>query len=584
MGGASGKTGALEEATKRAETRAGKHTISGRYNRPPKRIEDSYVIDNKVLGTGYNGSVIMARSRATQAKYAVKAFKLHGVSKSKRQELEAEAEIFLSMDHPHVARLVDVYECEKHLQLVMECMEGGELFQRVLERKRFNDRDAADAAEQMLLAVNYIHNQGVVHRDLKLENFLYETKTSNHLKLIDFGFSHIWEPNSKMAACCGTLSYMAPEVLNKSYTSQCDLWSLGAIVFVLLLGRMPFAGTDAEVIDRIRRGQYHIWDNWMKIPEQARDFVKRLLVVDPKIRMTAEQALAHPWIKNRKKDAAGDNEHKEEADMLNSLKNFAEASRFRRACMSVMAWSLTNEERAKVRAEFIKLDKNKEGTICIGELKMALNKHFRVTDEEIRPIFEALDTSNSEKINYSEFLAAMLSTRIALHDDLLRATFKRFDADNSGFISAENLKHVLGESFAGTEVKQLMEEADLNGDGVICYDEFIAYLEGGHATEAQALAAESIIETEMQKQQKEGGDLPATSLDARPQGFLAVERVPDSPKAMGPSGSVGSSNKKTAKPTDGGGAGGQQAAANPQGPPPKGAKNDQQQSKACVLL
>mmetsp|Transcript_8925 Transcript_8925/g.16035 ORF Transcript_8925/g.16035 Transcript_8925/m.16035 type:complete len:580 (-) Transcript_8925:12-1751(-) len=579
MGGSSGKAGALEEATKRAENRAGKHTISGRYNRPPKRIEDSYNLESKVLGTGYNGSVVMARSRTTNAKYAVKAFKLHGVSKSKRAELEAEAEIFLSMDHPHVARLVDVYECEKHLQLVMECMEGGELFQRVLERKRFNDRDSAEAAEQMLLAVNYIHNQGVVHRDLKLENFLYETKTSNHLKLIDFGFSHIWEPNTKMAACCGTLSYMAPEVLNKSYTSQCDLWSLGAIVFVLLLGRMPFHGSDAEVIDRIRRGQYHIWDNWMKIPDQARDFVKRLLVVDPKVRMTAEQALNHPWIKNRKKEKPSEEQEAQaDAEILGSLKAFAEASRFRRACMSVMAWSLTNDERAKVRAEFIKMDKNKEGTISMGELKLALNKHFRITDEEIQPIFEALDTSNSEKINYSEFLAAMLSTRIALHDDLLRATFKRFDADNTGNITAENLKQVLGESFAGTEVKKLMEEADVNGDGVICYDEFIAYLEGGHATEAQALAAESIIQNEMKKQHE--GDLPATSLDARqPQGFLGVERKQGA-EAMTPTASLNSAAKKQGDqpPPQGGGAtqGGQK---------PAGAqKTDQQQSKACILL
>merc|ERR1719382_1887174 len=102
------------------------------------------------------------------------------------------------MDHPHVARLVDVYESQERLDLVMECMSGGELFKRVVEKKYFSERDGAAVAWQMLLAVNYIHSHDIVHRDLKLENFLYEAKDSNHLKLIDFGFSKLWDPNIKM--------------------------------------------------------------------------------------------------------------------------------------------------------------------------------------------------------------------------------------------------------------------------------------------------------------------------------------------------------------------------------------------------
>merc|ERR1719265_396241 len=112
------------------------------------------------------------------------------------------------------------------MHLVMECMEGGELFDRVAELKRFGERNAADALWQMLLALNYIHSHDIVHRDLKLENFLYDKKGSTHLKLIDFGFSKIWESNIKMKMSCGPLSYVAQEVLRKAYTSQCDLWSL----------------------------------------------------------------------------------------------------------------------------------------------------------------------------------------------------------------------------------------------------------------------------------------------------------------------------------------------------------------------
>merc|ERR1712063_193944 len=109
-----------------------------------------------------------------------------------------------------------------------------------------------------------------------------------------------------------------------------------------------------------------------------------------------------------------------------------------------MAWSLTNEERSRVRDAFIAMDESRQGTITLAELKKVLTEKFEITDDQVKPIFEALDTGQNDQIHYSEFLAAMVSTRIAMHDDLLRATFQRFDVDNSGSITVENLRVVLG--------------------------------------------------------------------------------------------------------------------------------------------
>jgi len=489
----------LKNVGARVEARVGKIAVTGRYHRHPKKLTNDYRLSSKVLGSGYNGQVTLAKAISGDQEVAVKGFKLHGVSKEKKKELESECEIFLAMDHPHVARLVDVYESDDMLYLVMECMKGGELFKRVVDQKRFSEKDAADATWQMLLAVAYIHSHGIVHRDIKLENWLYEAPTSNHLKLIDFGFSKIWSPNTKMAASCGTLAYVAPEVLSQSYTSQCDLWSLGVTVFIVLFGYMPFYGSEDNQVRNIKAGRYKEKPEvWGKVSKSAQSFVKGLLVVDPSKRLTAEQALKHDWIQEREKLEAGSLDQ----GIVDAMCSFAKATQFRKACMSMMAWSLTNEERAKVRKAFIEMDTNRTGAITLAEFKKVLESKFQLNDDEIAQTFKSLDMDGTQEIHYSEFLAAMVSSRIKLHDDLLLATFKRFDTDDSGYITKENLLEVLGESFDGAEVDDLMREADFSNDGKISYQEFIEYLKQ-EGTAQHEEAAARVIDNAVAKEGRE---------------------------------------------------------------------------------
>mmetsp|Transcript_54194 Transcript_54194/g.158231 ORF Transcript_54194/g.158231 Transcript_54194/m.158231 type:complete len:546 (-) Transcript_54194:196-1833(-) len=494
------KSSNLQDISDRLEARVGRMSVSGRYHKAPQRIEDDYEVVHKVLGSGYNGVVRMATSRGRTAsssqKFAVKEFKLAMVANDKRAQLESEVEIFLCMDHPHITRLYDVYESEENLHLVMECMEGGELFDRVMEQKRFSERDAADAIWQMLLALNYIHSHGIVHRDIKLENFLYDSKGSSHLKLIDFGFSKMWDPNIRMHVSCGTLAYVAPEVLERSYTSQCDMWSLGVIVFILLAGYMPFAGGNQQVQSRkIAEGNYTLRpERWNSVSKDATDFTKALLQVDPAKRLTAQTALEHPWIARRDVNAKADVDQ----GVIDALRQFGSASKFRRCCMEMMAWSLSNEERSQVRQYFLTMDQNKQGTITLHELKQILVERFHVPDEETRQIFEALDTNNDEEIHYSDFLAAMVSNRIAMHDDLLRSAFKRFDQNNTGYITPESLRQVLGETFEGEKVESLVKEADQLQDGRISYAEFVSYLRGTPLSE-HVDATAKVIDTQLKQ-------------------------------------------------------------------------------------
>lgn len=467
----------LHEITDRLEQKVGHIPISGRYHRRPRTLETDYIITEDVLGSGYNGAVRKAHSKERPGNnFAVKAFDFTGVPAQKRVQLESEIEVFLSMDHPHIARLVDVYEFDKHLDLVMECMEGGELLDRVRQKKRFSEPDTAFAIWQMLLALNYIHSHGMIHCDLKLENYMYDSKEGSHLKLIDFGFSKMCDKKAELRRkACGTLSYTAPEVLEMTYTQQCDQWSLGVIVFVLLSGYMPFSGTEHEQMKNISVGHYVMkTERWQDVGADAKDFTQRLLTVDPKKRLTAEGSLAHPFIANQHFDR----DCHVDRSVVAALRDYGHQSRFRRICCSMMAWSLSNEERSKVEEYFLALDENHNGAITYENLKKVMVDEYHLPKSEAKRAFYALDSNHCKEIHYSDFLAAMVSngSKIELNEELLHEAFRKFDTDGSGYITADNLRSVLGESFEGCKVEKLINEAAQTKNGCISYHEFAAYL------------------------------------------------------------------------------------------------------------
>lgn len=464
------------------ESKVGKLPLASRYHELPKRVQDDYEVDfSSVLGSGYSGDVHLARAKdggGTQT-FAVKHLPIKGVSQARWGQLESEVKIFLCMDHPNVTRLVDVYRDDDDLHLVMEHMKGGELFDRVTELKKFSEMEAAGAVSQILLALSYIHGFGIAHRDLKLENFLYDQEKSDHLKLIDFGFSHMWDTNTKMRATCGTLAYVAPEVLRKSYTSQCDMWSVGVIAFILLAGSMPFYGSEATQMENIMNGRYKFKpEKWNSVSKAARDFVQKLLQVNPEARLTARKALEHVWIVRRYQLA------KKEIDpsVVDALRQFSKSSKFRRSCLKMMAWSLSNEERAKVRGYFTALDTQKTGTITLEELRECLVEKFNISDSETQLIFQSMDANRNEHIQYSDFLAAMVSTRLQVHDDLLRTAFRKFDVDRSGVITVDNLSAVVesdgDEKSRDEDLRELLKEGDLLHDGQISYAEFVSFISG----------------------------------------------------------------------------------------------------------
>eukprot|EP00929_Paragymnodinium_shiwhaense_P000744 TRINITY_DN100980_c0_g1_i1.p1 TRINITY_DN100980_c0_g1~~TRINITY_DN100980_c0_g1_i1.p1 ORF type:complete len:542 (-),score=144.26 TRINITY_DN100980_c0_g1_i1:186-1811(-) len=477
----------------RAAARVGKIAVEGRYHRLPRRITDDYNIQDHSLGSGFNGVVYSAVRKEESwgfncsSRYAVKSFKFEGKTSEEKESLASEVLIFLTVDHPHIARLADVYESEDCIYLVMECMEGGELLERIQAEKTFTESNAQEYTYQMLLALQYLHSHGIVHRDVKLENFMFQHKDSKNLKLIDFGFSKIWHKNTKMEQSCGTLAYIAPEVLSNSYTSKCDLWSLGVIVFVLLVGYMPFhADSDSKMTELITQGRYCMrTDNWANVSELGLEFVRKLLKVSPRERLSAQQALAHSWIADRNSLAQATKGRGLDQQTFHSLCNFAKESRFRRSCLQLAAWSLTSHDRIHMRDAFLELDRSHGGSISLKDFQQIMKEKFEMPEEQATLLFSSLDSNGSQEISYSEFLAAAMSSRIDMHDDLLKATFRRFDRTGSGKISPADMSQVLGIPIDKAEVAK---ELNVDEEGRICMSEFIEYVRHGTGKAAETIA------------------------------------------------------------------------------------------------
>ncbi|GCC29480.1 MAP kinase-activated protein kinase 2 isoform X1 [Chiloscyllium punctatum] len=267
-------------------------------------ITDDYKVTAQVLGLGINGKVLECFSKKTQEKFALKM--LQDCPKARREvDLHWRAS-----GCTHIVRIVDVYENlyqgKKCLLIVMECMEGGELFSRIQDRgdQAFTEREASEIMKSIGEAVQHLHSVNIAHRDVKPENLLYTTKRPNAiLKLTDFGFAKETTSFNSLATPCYTPYYVAPEVLGpEKYDKSCDMWSLGVIMYILLCGYPPFYSNHGLAISpgmkkRIRMGQYEFPNpEWSEVSEEAKQLIRELLKTEPTQRMTILEFMNHPWI------------------------------------------------------------------------------------------------------------------------------------------------------------------------------------------------------------------------------------------------------------------------------------------------
>uniref|UniRef100_A0A8C0TY24 Calcium/calmodulin dependent protein kinase ID n=1 Tax=Cyanistes caeruleus TaxID=156563 RepID=A0A8C0TY24_CYACU len=273
----------------------------------------------ETLGTGAFSEVVLAEERASGKLFAVKCIPKKAL-KGKESSIENEIAVLRKIKHENIVALEDIYESPNHLYLVMQLVSGGELFDRIVEKGFYTEKDASTLIRQVLDAVYYLHRMGIVHRDLKPENLLYYSQDEeSKIMISDFGLSKMEGKGDVMSTACGTPGYVAPEVLaQKPYSKAVDCWSIGVIAYIL---------TVSIFRNKILKAEYE-FDSpyWDDISESAKDFIRNLMEKDPNKRYTCEQAARHPWI-------AGDtalNKNIHESVSAQIRKNFAK-SKWRQA-------------------------------------------------------------------------------------------------------------------------------------------------------------------------------------------------------------------------------------------------------------
>ena len=442
----------------------------------------------KFLGEGSYASVYCVQNRLTDSKRAMKVInKTSNCSTEDEKEIRNEINILRTLDHPNILKIFEFYSSKESYSIITELCEGGELFNEIVDKGPFNEEYSAYVMLQIFSAINYCHGMKIVHRDLKPENILIVDRDKNDMprvKIADFGTSKMFEKGAVQRKLVGSSYYIAPEVLKKHYDEKCDIWSCGVIMYILLSGRPPFAGdNDKEIMDKVAIGKYDLETSpFDKLSKSGKDLIRKLLVMEPSKRISAQEALAHPWFKeNKSRDLY--NRIKDESTirkLIRNLKNYKRDSIIQETALAYLVHNFPqNKDVINACKLFNQIDVNGDGKINKDEFLKGLQSKISsdTLKKDVDQIFQNIDMDNNGYIEYEEFVRAAVNKEHFISENVLRFAFRYFDKDDSGEIDFDEIESVFKESITDkTNVHEALEkiikEVDTNGDGKISFNEF----------------------------------------------------------------------------------------------------------------
>lgn len=447
-----------------------------------RNFSDKYEL-GKEVGRGHFGHTCWAKGKKGDLKNQQVAVKI--ISKAKMttaiaiEDVRREVKILKALSgHKNLIKFYEAFEDMHNVYVVMELCEGGELLDRILARGgRYTEDDAKNIVVQMLSVVSFFHLQGVVHRDLKPENFLFATKDEDApMKVIDFGLSDFIKPDQRLNDIVGSAYYVAPEVLHRSYSSEADIWSIGVITYILLCGSRPFwARTESGIFRSVLRADPNFYDApWPAVSEEAKDFVKKLLNRDHRKRMTAAQALTHPWVRGLNCAVP--------LDMLvyRLIKSYIRATPLRRAALRALSKALTDEELFYSRAQF-KLLVPKDDCVSLDNFRTALLTVATdaMRESRVADILNLMEPLSYKKMDFEEFCAASISPyQLEAHErweDIASEAFQYFEQEGNRVTSVEELAQ---EFNLGPTAYSLLKDWIRPSDGKLSFLGYTKFLHG----------------------------------------------------------------------------------------------------------
>jgi calcium-dependent protein kinase len=439
------------------------------------------------IGKGGFGRVYKVRHKLSNQYRAMKIIQCKSTSENHSIAINKEINILKNLDHPNIIKVYEFYSSEKYVYIINELCTGGELFDKIVDVKHFSESAACNIMRQLLSAVAYCHENGVIHRDLKPENILIESSEEKdkeffQIKVIDFGTCEILK-KKKLTEQIGTSFYIAPEVLKNGYNEKCDLWSCGVILYILLCGSPPFYGkNEKEIFRKILDGNFTFRHKiWNKISTEAKNLVLKLLQVNPAKRLSAQDALEDVWFKKN----FNINSLENSSSFKYFLKNITEFCAEQKLQQATLAFLVHNfapkDELDELKKIFFAFDKNGDGKLSKEEFVKGLSNNntslnsILKRDSSIKDLLKNIDSDNNGYISFEEFLIASINKEKILTEKNLKMAFDVFDRDKSGGICQNELKYILGEYNVNAKEhlwQKMIQQIDLNQDGQISYEEF----------------------------------------------------------------------------------------------------------------
>ena len=441
----------------------------------------------KVLGSGSFGCVYEAKNTTFGNKVAMKVIKKDKENELDEQEIRNEINILKQLSHPNIVKIYEFYISENHYYIITEFCKEGELFSYI--KNKYSERQLAVLFYQVFSGLWYLHENKILHRDIKLENIMIDGKekdksTGEELfwaKIIDFGTAKLFEKNKKEKDVVGSSYYIAPEVLKQNYNEKCDTWSVGVILYMTLVGRAPFDGKDdEEIIYKINSVDYNKNEpRLVKHSPEVRDLVSHLLDKNIEKRYSAKEALNHPWFTKYEGRALFRNFEEEEVKpYINNLLKYTFNSKIQQLVIAFLVHNLPSTDSSVL---ILKLFRhfNKSGNCKLSKEELTNGLYHFKSKEEVDKIidhlFVLLDGDNDGFLEYEEFLRACIDRKQIITTTYLKYAFKFIDKEKTGTLNAQKIIN----AFVATPNKIIeavfnntLNTVDKDGDGIINFIEF----------------------------------------------------------------------------------------------------------------